>query len=148
MNAEAYDSYLKGRHFFDLRTAASLEQAVTHFRRALVIDSTYARAYAGLADTYSIQAWTGERAPDELFALAAAVLLFMNLRMRGNIDYVLAALWALVAVWVKQSDSGLAGAGTAAWVALAIAVVLGVQTLLLRRRYPGGLLPNPARATD
>jgi hypothetical protein len=83
-----------------------------------------------------------------LFALAAAVLLFMNLRMRGNIDYVLAALWALVAVWVKQSDSGLAGAGTAAWVALAIAVVLGVQTLLLRRRYPGGLLPNPARATD
>lgn len=71
VNAEAYDSYLKGRHFFDLRTAASLEQAVTHFRRALVIDSTYARAYAGLADTYSIQAWTGERAPDELFGLAA-----------------------------------------------------------------------------
>ncbi len=83
-----------------------------------------------------------------LFALATAVLLVMNLRMRGNIDYALAALWALVAVWVKQSDSGLPGAGTAAWVALGIAAVLGVQTLLLRRRYPGGLLPNPARADD
>ena len=30
--------------------------------------------------------------------------------------------------------------------ALAIAVVLVLQTVLLRRRYPGGLLPNPARA--
>jgi serine/threonine-protein kinase len=70
VSAEAYDSYLKGRHFFDLRTAASLEQAVIHFRRALTIDSMYARAYAGLADTYSILAWTGERAPNELFVLA------------------------------------------------------------------------------
>lgn len=83
-----------------------------------------------------------------LFALATAVLLVMNLRMRGNIDYALAALWGLVAVWVKQSDSSLPGAGTAAWVALGIAAILGVQTLLLRRRYPGGLLPNPARADD
>ncbi len=83
-----------------------------------------------------------------LFALAAAVLLVMNLRMRGNIDYMLAAVWALVAVYVKQSHSGLPGADTAAWVALALAVLLGVQTLLLRRRYPGGLLPNPARGAD
>ncbi|MFO4987371.1 hypothetical protein RCK87_26875, partial [Salmonella enterica subsp. enterica serovar 1,4,[5],12:i:-] len=71
-----------------------------------------------------------------------------NLRMRGNIDYALAALWALVAVFVKQSNSGLPGADTAAWVALAIAVLLALQTLLLRRKYPGGLLPNPARAPD
>ena len=81
-----------------------------------------------------------------LFALAALMLLMVNLRMRGNIDYVIAALWALIAVYVKQSDSGLAGAQVAACVALAIAVVLVLQTVLLRRRYPGGLLPNPARA--
>ena len=83
-----------------------------------------------------------------LFALAAALLLYMNLRMRGNIDYVLAALWALVAVWVRQSDSDLAGAEVAAWVALGIGAVLAVQTVLLRRRYAGGLLPNPARGAD
>lgn len=81
-----------------------------------------------------------------LFALAALMLLMVNLRMRGNIDYVIAALWALIAVYVKQSDSGLAGAQTAAWVALAIAAVLVLQTVMLRRKYPGGLLPNPARA--
>ena len=83
-----------------------------------------------------------------LFGLAALILLMLNLRMRGNIDYVLAALWALVAVYLKQSHSGLAGADTAARVALGIAVVLGVQTVLLRRRYAGGLLPNPARGAD
>lgn len=80
-----------------------------------------------------------------LFALAALMLLMANLRMRGNIDYVFAALWALVAVYVKQSDSGLPGAQVAAWAALAIAAALALQTLLLRRKYPGGLLPNPAR---
>lgn len=83
-----------------------------------------------------------------LFALAALMLLMVNLRMRGNIDYVIAALWALIAVYVKQSDSGQAGSQTAAWVALAIAAVLVLQTVMLRRKYPGGLLPNPARALD
>ena len=83
-----------------------------------------------------------------LFALAALMLLMVNLRMRGNIDYVIAALWALIAVYVQQSGSSLPGAQTAAWVAIAIAVVLLLQTIMLRRRYPGGLLPNPARAPD
>ena len=81
-----------------------------------------------------------------LFGLAALMLLMLNLRMRGNIDYVIAALWALVAVYVKQSGSDLAGAQAAAWVAIGIAVVLALQTVMLRRKYPGGLLPNPARA--
>ena len=97
----------------------------------------------GLASTTHMLGWSLV-----LFLLAALLLLMMNLRMRGNIDYALAALWALVAVFVKQSNSGLPGADTAAWVALAIAVLLALQTLLLRRKYPGGLLPNPARAPD
>lgn len=96
----------------------------------------------GLASTTHMLGWSVV-----LLALAAVVLLVMNLRMRGNIDYVLAAIWGLVAVWVKQSDSGLPGADAAAWMALALAVLLAIQTLLLRRRYPGGLLPNPARAS-
>ena len=39
-------------------------------------------------------------------------MLFRSLRMRGNVDYVIAALWALVAVYVKQSGTGNTG-----WVA-------------------------------
>ena len=83
-----------------------------------------------------------------IFALAAVMLLMVNLRMRGNIDYVIAALWALIAVYVKQSGSDLPGAQAAAWVALGIGVVLALQTVMLRRKYPGGLLPNPGRAAS
>ena len=80
-----------------------------------------------------------------LFAAAAALLLFLNQRMRGNIDYAGAAIWGLAAVYVKQSGWDIPGADVAAWVAVAIAVVLAAQTFWLRSRYPGGLLPNPAR---
>lgn len=68
-----------------------------------------------------------------LFALAAAMLLALNQRMRGNPAYVVAALWGLVAVHIKQSASSLAGATVASWVAVAIAAVLVAQTLLLYR---------------
>lgn len=70
VQADAYDEYLRGRYLFDLRTAASMTQAVVHFKRALAIDSTYARAYAGLADSYGILAWTGSGSPSTLFAQA------------------------------------------------------------------------------
>ncbi|UKE72842.1 hypothetical protein [Xanthomonas graminis] len=72
-----------------------------------------------------------------LFALAAALLLGLNRAMRGNLAYVAAALWALAAVYVKQAGSDLDGARSAAWVALALAAVLLVQTLWLRLRAPG-----------
>ena len=52
----------------------------------------------------------------------------------------------LVAVYVEQSDGGMRGAQTAAWAALLVAALLAVQTVVLRRKYPGGLLTNPARA--
>ncbi|MCW0401445.1 hypothetical protein NB688_002437 [Xanthomonas sacchari] len=69
-----------------------------------------------------------------LFALAAALLLGMNRAMRGNLAYAAAALWALSAVYVKQAASTLAGAQSAAWVALLLAAVLALQTLWLRLR--------------
>lgn len=69
-----------------------------------------------------------------LFAVATAVLLVLNLRMRGNLAYTAAALWGLAAVYVRQSQSPLPGATTAAWVAVAIAVLLAAQTIWLRIR--------------
>lgn len=67
-----------------------------------------------------------------LFAVAAALLLYFNLRMRGNIAYMLIALWGLIAVYLKQSQSLLPGATAASWVAAVIGVVLAGQTLWLR----------------
>lgn len=81
-----------------------------------------------------------------LFALAAIALLVLNHRMRGNVDYAGAAVWGLVAVFVKQSGWDVPGAEIAAWVAIGIAVLLVAQTLWLRSKHPHGLLPDPARA--
>ena len=69
-----------------------------------------------------------------LLLLAAALLLALNWRMRGNPAYAAAALWGLVAVYFKQSGWPLAGSDAAAWIALAIAVALLAQTAWLRTR--------------
>ncbi|HRF83961.1 MAG TPA: hypothetical protein PLO34_06005, partial [Pseudoxanthomonas sp.] len=67
---------------------------------------------------------------------AAALLLELNRRMRGNAAYAAAALWGLVAVWVEQSRSAMPGAATAAAVALAIGLGLLLQSVWLYRRHP------------
>jgi TolB-like protein/DNA-binding winged helix-turn-helix (wHTH) protein/Tfp pilus assembly protein PilF len=53
-NYEAYELYLKGQYFFNKRTAEGFEQAIDYFQQAIVKDSNYARAYAGLADSYAL----------------------------------------------------------------------------------------------
>ena len=69
-----------------------------------------------------------------LFAAAACLLLVANHRMRGNAAYAAVAIWGLAAVHAKQSTAPLAGAGTAAWIAAALAVMLAGQTAWLRLR--------------
>lgn len=69
-----------------------------------------------------------------LLGVAAATLLAINHALRGLLPYVLAAVWALVAVYVKQSGWDLPGAEVTAWAALVIAALLVAQTLLLHRR--------------
>jgi TolB-like protein/DNA-binding winged helix-turn-helix (wHTH) protein/Tfp pilus assembly protein PilF len=50
----AYDSYLRGRYFWNKRTAEGFQQAIKHFEEAIAKNPNYARAYVGLADTYAL----------------------------------------------------------------------------------------------
>jgi tetratricopeptide (TPR) repeat protein len=50
----AYESYLKGRYFWNKRTADGLKAALAYFNQAIDEDATYAQAYSGLADTYAL----------------------------------------------------------------------------------------------
>jgi serine/threonine-protein kinase len=50
---QAYDLYLRGRYFFDKRGEPSLRRALDLFRQATAKDSTFARAYTGIADVYA-----------------------------------------------------------------------------------------------
>jgi len=73
----AYESYLKGRYFWNKRTAEGLKVALAYFNQAIDEDSNYAPAYSGLADTYALLAdWEyGVMTPKEALpkAKAAAV---------------------------------------------------------------------------
>lgn len=72
---EAYDLYLRGRYFWNKRTPEGFRQAADYFQQAIAKDPRYARAYAGLADTFGMMS-TWEVVPQNEFmpkARAAAV---------------------------------------------------------------------------
>jgi tetratricopeptide (TPR) repeat protein len=54
VNPAAYESYLKGRYFWNKRTADGLKVALAYFKQAIEEDPKYAQAYSGLADTYAL----------------------------------------------------------------------------------------------
>ncbi len=69
-----------------------------------------------------------------LLALATLLAWWANHRLRGHFAYPAAVVWALVGVHIKQSDWTLPGADTVSVLALAVAALLILQTLLLRSR--------------
>jgi tetratricopeptide (TPR) repeat protein len=59
-DAEAYRFYLQGRHYYERSwTEDDLKTAATFFDKAIAKDSGYASAYAGLANVYAIQGYSG-----------------------------------------------------------------------------------------
>jgi len=55
-NGRVYERYLLGRFLFNRRQPGDLESAKDAYREALEIDSSFAKAWAGLAGVYLIQA--------------------------------------------------------------------------------------------
>ena len=54
VNPEAYENYLKGRYFWNKRTADGLTKATYYFKHAIESDPTYPLPYTGLADIYQV----------------------------------------------------------------------------------------------
>src|SRR6201993_3074678 len=54
VNPQAYESFLKGRYFWNKRTADGLKFARAFFDQAIEEDPKSAKAYSGLADTYAL----------------------------------------------------------------------------------------------
>jgi len=69
-NLVAYDSYLRGRYFWNKRTVEDIKKSVEYFQQAIDKDPKYALAYAGIADSYiTLGDWQG-LSPKEAFTEA------------------------------------------------------------------------------
>jgi len=51
---EAYDLYLRGRYFWNKRTTEGLQKSLEYFQRAIEKDQSFALAYTGIADYFTI----------------------------------------------------------------------------------------------
>jgi len=69
-DSEAHEFYLKGRYFWNKRTANDFKTAISYFEQAIDKDPGYALAYAGLADSYGLLSAYGVASPQESFPQA------------------------------------------------------------------------------
>ena len=73
-NKDAYELYLKGRFYWNRRTAENLRKAVDLFQQAIEKDPNYALAHVGVADCYvMMEEYTGTPARETLPKAKAAV---------------------------------------------------------------------------
>jgi TolB-like protein/tetratricopeptide (TPR) repeat protein len=73
-NPEAYQLYVKGRYYADKWTGEGWNKAIEFFRQAIDKDPSYASAYAGMAESYTMLGFNQYLPPNEAFtnAMAAA----------------------------------------------------------------------------
>ncbi|HEX8068787.1 MAG TPA: winged helix-turn-helix domain-containing protein [Pyrinomonadaceae bacterium] len=74
-NTDAFQLYIRGRYFWNQRTAAGLRKGIEYAQQAIALDPTYAPAYVGLADCYNLLPGYGGCAPKESFPKAKAAAL-------------------------------------------------------------------------
>jgi len=75
LEPEAYEAYLKGRYYWNKRTADGMQKVSAYFQQAIEKDPAYGEAYSGLADCNSGLTWHGFSAPAETLPKANAAAL-------------------------------------------------------------------------
>jgi serine/threonine-protein kinase len=104
-NLEAYSLYLQGRNFWNKRGEEDLTKAIEYFEKAIEKDPTYALAYAGLADAYTVLGNNGIWAPEKAFPKAKAAAL-----KALDIDNKLPEAHASLAIIMEDYDWNFVGA--------------------------------------
>lgn len=69
-NADAYDLYLRGRHFWQQLSPPTTRKAIEYFTSATGIDPNFALAWSGLADCYTSGPVNGDAQPATFWPLA------------------------------------------------------------------------------
>jgi TolB-like protein/DNA-binding winged helix-turn-helix (wHTH) protein/Tfp pilus assembly protein PilF len=94
---EAYDAYVRGRHYASQINPDGFEKAVVNFSRAIELQPRYARAYADLAETYCWELAFQMSPPQEGFLKARQAAL-KALEIDDNIGQAHSSL-----AWVKYA---------------------------------------------
>ena len=92
-DAEAYQLYLKGRFYWNKLTEDDIKKGIEYFNQAVERDSSYARAYAGLAHSYLALGISYLR-PKEAFPIAK-VYAARALELDGTLIEAHAAMGAI-----------------------------------------------------
>jgi adenylate cyclase len=101
----AYQLYLKGRYHWNKRNEEGLRKAVAFFKDALDKDPAFARAWAGLADCYTVLGCWGYDAPHDSYPKAKAAA-----KEAIALDEYLAEAHGSLAVTYKDYEWDWAGA--------------------------------------
>ena len=72
VNPEAYELYLRGRHFWNRRTEEGIRKSIECFEQALRHDSSFAAAHDGISDAHTMLACRGMTPAVESFHKAKA----------------------------------------------------------------------------
>src|SRR5688572_3374901 len=64
-NSEAYPFYLRGRFYWNKRTAENIQKAIAEFQQAIERDPGFALGYVGLADSYVVRSQYAGRPENE-----------------------------------------------------------------------------------
>jgi tetratricopeptide (TPR) repeat protein len=100
VNARAYESYLTGRHYWNQRTILSCKQAIESYKEVLKFDSTYAPAYAAMADAYLLLGQQGGISQQESRLLSdSAIRKALKLNVNLAEAYASMGEWKLNYEW-------------------------------------------------
>ena len=74
VSTEAYQLYLKGRFFWNKRSKDGMETAIRLFEEAIAVDTNYALAWAGIADSYNLLSEYGNTRRRDSYQKARAAI--------------------------------------------------------------------------
>lgn len=130
-NPEAYTLYMKGRYFWNFRTKESLLKAIDFFNQAVELDTNYALAYIGLADSYSMLPWYAPPSNPEYFLTAKQATLkaleidYSLAEAHASLGYVHFNAWEIKSAekeYLKAIELGPEYATVHHWYAMLLAV--------------------------
>ncbi|MFN7949846.1 MAG: tetratricopeptide repeat protein [Blastocatellia bacterium] len=102
---EAWQLYLRGRYFWNKRTAEGLKKGIGYFEQATEKDPAYALAWAGLADSYNLLSYYSLSSPKDSFPKARAAA-----QKALSLDDTLAEAHTSLALALMAYDRDRAGA--------------------------------------